>query len=149
MTSPSVLETLKMGFSKLKTRFERRRNALTTRLGRKEKLSAEEEDWLDKEANLIDEQHLIDKLDTASDIDRGLERLDSQDKLLVEKLKMEAELGESQSKAIGTKRKRMSLELFIMCPINCFGSHRLREKGRKAQTDQTQAQGIGSSLYPP
>ncbi|KAG6896196.1 hypothetical protein C0993_008691 [Termitomyces sp. T159_Od127] len=63
------------------------------------------EEWLDKEGNLINRERVIEVLDNAPDYERGLEQLDSHQKALVDKLK---ELGEEARKVVvpGNKRKR-------------------------------------------
>ena len=38
----------------------------------KEKISTEEEEWLDNTANLVDKEAIIDLLETASDYEHGL-----------------------------------------------------------------------------
>ncbi|KAG6894045.1 hypothetical protein C0992_007700, partial [Termitomyces sp. T32_za158] len=73
----------------------------------KEDISASDEEWLDKEGNLIDEERVVELLDEASDYERGLEQLDSHQKTIVNKLE---ELVEETQKVIGpgNKRKRVS-----------------------------------------
>lgn len=98
------LEVLKAGLARLKETIKTRKDALSTRLSNRERISEEDEHWLDNEANFVNEDAIVDLLDKASDYERGLERLDSQQKILLEKLK---ELGGGIKKAAGHKRKRM------------------------------------------
>ena len=62
-----------------------RKNDLLAHLSRKEKLSAEDE-WLDHDANLVDEEALVDTLDEASDYKRILAMLDMNKQSLIQKL---------------------------------------------------------------
>ena len=80
------LDVLKSGLDKLKSQFQGRKNDLLARLSRKEKLSAEDEEWLDHDANLVDEEALVDTLDEASDYERKLAMLDTNKRSLVQKL---------------------------------------------------------------
>jgi hypothetical protein len=56
-------------------------------LKRQETISAEDENWLDNDANDVDERRILGKLETASDIDRALARLDSNEARIVENLR--------------------------------------------------------------
>ena len=69
------LAILKNAFSKLKKSTEKHRKALLALLSKKEKLSDADEKWLDSNGNLVDEQHVIEELDAASDFERGVQRL--------------------------------------------------------------------------
>ena len=80
------LDVLKSGLRKLQSQFQQKRDNLLARLARKEKLSPEEEEWLDHEANLVDEEALVDTLDKASDYERKLSMLDMNKQSLVQKL---------------------------------------------------------------
>jgi len=42
----------------------------------KRTISSADEHWLDHEANIVDEQRVIENLEAASDYERGLARLD-------------------------------------------------------------------------
>ena len=101
--SKNPLDVLKSGLTNLKNLTKTRRDDLLARLHRKEKISAKEEEWLDNAANPVDEEAVVVLLENASDYERGLTRLNSQQKSLVEKLK---ELGEKVVLA-GRKRKSM------------------------------------------
>jgi chaperonin cofactor prefoldin len=65
---------------------------------------------LDNEANFVDEDAVVDLLEKASDYKHGLKRLNSQQKILVEKLK---ELGGNIKKVAGSKRKRMCIAMSL------------------------------------
>jgi ribosome assembly protein YihI (activator of Der GTPase) len=107
--SESALDVLKAGLTKLKDDTKARKDDLLARLHRKEEISAEEEEWLDNTANLVDEEAIVDSLETASDYERGLGRLNPQQKYLVDKLK---ELGGGIEHA-GDKRKRNGVHYLL------------------------------------
>jgi hypothetical protein len=70
-------------------------------------LSESDEEWLDGEGNLIDEERVLELLENASNYERGLERLNSKDRGVVQKLQ---NVGNG---VVGKKRKRESLsEIF-------------------------------------
>ncbi|KAJ6608161.1 hypothetical protein B0H10DRAFT_2227081 [Mycena sp. CBHHK59/15] len=71
------LARLKKGLSNLKENFKKRRDALQERLNKQEKISPADEAWLDNDANQVDADAVVDKLENASDYERGLSRLDS------------------------------------------------------------------------
>ncbi|KAJ7831605.1 hypothetical protein B0H14DRAFT_3713286 [Mycena olivaceomarginata] len=54
--APSPLEALKQGYEKLKKQVGRRKKALEDRLANKERIPDDDGEWLDNEANLVDEQ---------------------------------------------------------------------------------------------
>ena len=93
----------KKAFQSLKTIKERKDNLLTC-LNMKEKISDEDEEWLDNAGNMVDEEAVVDLLENASDYEHCLTRLQvtSQQKTLVEKLKV---LGGEGNKSLGKKRK--------------------------------------------
>jgi hypothetical protein len=100
--SKNPLNVLKSGLTKLKNLTKTKKDDLLAHLHRKEEISNEEEEWLDNATNLVDEEAIIDLLEKASDYERGLTRLNSQQKSLVDKLK---ELGGGIKKVAGNKRK--------------------------------------------
>jgi hypothetical protein len=104
------LELLKKGLSTLQKQVKKRKDALLERLARKEKIPAADEAWLDDHANDVDERTLIDKLEKASDYERGLCRLDSKEKALVDHLKELGGGGEGEEAKGGEKvsKKRAS-----------------------------------------
>jgi len=104
------LEVLKAGLARLKETIKTRKDALSARLFNKEHISEEDEHWLDNNANFVDEDAVVDLLDKASNYERGLERLNSQQKVLLEKLK---ELGGGIKKVAGHKRKHMCITMSL------------------------------------
>ncbi|KAJ7794662.1 hypothetical protein B0H14DRAFT_2922691, partial [Mycena olivaceomarginata] len=81
------LDAIKRGLTSFQGTQKSRKDALLARLARKEKISDEEEHWLDNDANNVDECALIQELETASDFERGMARLDSAKQKLLAKLK--------------------------------------------------------------
>lgn len=103
--APNPLAVLKKGLSILKDTVKKRREGLVARLKKKETISDADTAWLDNDANQVDEDALIDKLDKASDYERGLSRLNSQERGIVAQLtELARETGETVGKASG-KRK--------------------------------------------
>ncbi|KAI9440580.1 hypothetical protein H4582DRAFT_1788482, partial [Lactarius indigo] len=78
--------------------------SLEAKLKRSETLSSADEKWLDNEANIIDEQRVLEQLELASDYEREVARLDNKGKAIVEKLREWA--GELLVKMVGRKRKQ-------------------------------------------
>jgi hypothetical protein len=99
-TTAKPLNVLRKAFSKLKKSFEKRRKDLLDRLARREKLTDDDENWLDNDGNLVTEERVIDTLDAASDFERGVERLSDDEKAAFQRLRQAAGLQPSK------KRKR-------------------------------------------
>jgi hypothetical protein len=97
------LDILKKGLVKFKESLKTKKEQLETKLARKESISSSDERWLDNEANTIDEQRVLDTLESSSNYEQGLEHLDEAGKMIVKKLR---EWGGDLAKAIGKKRKR-------------------------------------------
>lgn len=97
------LDILKKGLLKLEKSFKTKKEQLEAKLSRQESISSSDEWWLDNEANIIDEQCVIDTLESSSNYKRGLEHLDKAGKAIVKKLR---EWGGDLAKATGKKRKR-------------------------------------------
>jgi len=57
--SKTALDVLKYGLVKLKNHAKARKDGLLACLQRKEKVSTEEEEWLDNAANPVDEEVII------------------------------------------------------------------------------------------
>jgi hypothetical protein len=100
--APKPLAVLKKGLAKFSSRIKDRKDKLTMKLSRNETIPPADEEWLDNEANTVEEQCVLDALEEASDYERGVERLDENGKNIVKKLR---ELAEDQM--AGNKRKRM------------------------------------------
>lgn len=79
-------------------------------LARNEKISDDDENWLDHEANTIDEQRVLDILEAASDYEKEVEKLDANSKGIVKKLR---EWAGDTNKVASLKRQRR--EGFLLC----------------------------------
>ncbi|KAG6872508.1 hypothetical protein C0992_009551, partial [Termitomyces sp. T32_za158] len=101
-TPKDPLRAIKAGISRLKAEIKLRKDDPLARLGRHEKISDADEAWLDNEANLIDEEAVVELLEEASDYEHGLSQLSSHQKNLVDRLLV---LGGGQEKIVGNKRK--------------------------------------------
>ena len=84
---PSPLNILKKGLEKLESTVKERKQKLKAHLAERRSISSVDEWWLDDEANTVDEKHVIDTLEEASDYKRGVARLDDKGKAIVIKLK--------------------------------------------------------------
>ena len=103
MTS-KALGILKRGFTKFSKKIKERKDALDARLAQKETISSADEHWLDHEANIVDEQCVLDNLEAASDYERGLARLDDTERAIVKRM---WEWAGDLAQIAGNKRKRM------------------------------------------
>jgi len=65
--APSPLNILKKGLEKLENTVKDRKQKLKAHLAEKRSISSVDEQWLDNEANTVDEKCIIDILDKASD----------------------------------------------------------------------------------
>ena len=109
------LKVLRKGLKTLTDHVKKKKEELQARLAERQPISAEDEQWLDHDANLVDEQRVLEALERASDYERGLARLDDEQRGLVKRLhKAAGDLG----KAAGTKRKRVScISLFLVLEL--------------------------------
>jgi SOS response regulatory protein OraA/RecX len=80
------LEVLKKGLKLLQKQVKTRKDKLQAQLAEKKTISPQDEEWLDQDANLVNEQKLLDDLEKASDYERGLDRLDKGQKTIVRRL---------------------------------------------------------------
>ncbi|KAF8219758.1 hypothetical protein L208DRAFT_1417721 [Tricholoma matsutake] len=96
------LEVLKKGLKILQDQVKAKKEKLQAQLHVKKSISSLDENWLDNEANLVDEQRVLDALENASDYERGCKRLDETQKGIVRRLR---EVAGDLSKAVGKKRK--------------------------------------------
>ena len=70
------LEILRKGLAKFKGISKTCKDELSAKLARKETISSLDEHWLDNEANIIDQQCILDTLESASDYKQGFGCLD-------------------------------------------------------------------------
>ena len=67
LMSKNLLDELESGLQVLHERIQARKNDLLARLAKEEKISDEDETWLDNEANLVDEESLVTSLQASLD----------------------------------------------------------------------------------
>ncbi len=98
------LELLKKGLSVLESQVKERSGRLKALLAANKPISSEDEQWLDCEANLVDELQVVEVLEQATDYQKALETLNDMQKSIVMKLR---EAGGEFPKLAGKKRKRV------------------------------------------
>lgn len=103
------LDVLKRGFEKLKKSVAERKKDLEARLMQRDVISASDEQWLDNDANFVDEDQVILRLENAQDYNKEIEQLDEKGKAVVQKLR---EWAGDISKCQATKHKRQTT-LFV------------------------------------
>ena len=99
------IKVLKKGLARLHDQIQERKGKLDIELKASRPISEVDQDWLDGDGNLVDEEKVVETLDSASDYERGLNRLDSQEKTIVQKLQKLAGAPKSASDAPSKKRK--------------------------------------------
>ena len=77
------IATLKKGLLEFSKKIKARKDKLIDKLAKNEKLSDDDEHWLDYEANTVDEQRVLDILEAASDYEKEIGRLDGKSKGIV------------------------------------------------------------------
>jgi hypothetical protein len=102
--SPNPLEILKKGFTEFSGTIKNRKNKLTEKLSRGEAISPSDEQWLDNEGNTIDEERVLEALESAPDYEKAVSKLDINGKGIVRKLR---EWAGASAKVAGNKRKCM------------------------------------------
>ena len=87
--APNPIATLKKGLAEFSKKVKAHKDKLTDMLAKNEKISDDDEHWLDHEANMVDEQRVLNILETASESDykKELGRLDANSKGIVNKLR--------------------------------------------------------------
>ncbi|KAK0477074.1 hypothetical protein IW261DRAFT_1421279 [Armillaria novae-zelandiae] len=101
--SKKPLDVLKNGLAKLEEQVKAWKNDILDCLANKQPVCDDDEHWLDNEANLVEEVMILDLLDQASDYERGVKHLNSQQKSLVEKLKG---LGSGIKNLVSSKKRK-------------------------------------------
>ena|ERR1700726_370572 len=96
------LEVLKKGLKILQKQVKAKKEKLQAQLAQKKSISSQDERWLDHEANLVDEQRILEALEKASDFEKSLEELDDAQKDVIRKLQ---EAASDQGKIAGDKQK--------------------------------------------
>lgn len=116
------LEVLRKGLKVLENRVKPRKEALQAQLAGRKSISSQDEQWLDHDANLVDEQRVLEALENAPDYEGAFVTLNDEQKGIVRKLQ---EAGGGLRKMVGQKRKRafsifpaLSLELTNQKALN-------------------------------
>jgi hypothetical protein len=102
MTS-KLLKGLEKGLKLFENRIKERKDVIIAKLNRKEKVSSDEEVWLDNEGNTVDEDRVVYALKRAHTPEMVLNEMDAADKEVVRRLQ---ELGGDIPKLAGNRRKR-------------------------------------------
>ena len=118
------LDILKKGFAKLTQTIKKKRDNLNMKLSQQEDISSVDEQWLDNEGNTIDEQCILEKLESASDYETGVTQLDDNGKAIVKKLRELAGDPDLPAKVAGKKRKHYGMHLFLGLRITLMFLHR-------------------------
>lgn len=101
--APKPLDVLRKGLERLQSDVKARKDSLLAQLANRRPITSQEEHWLDNDANLIDEECILEALEKASCYERGFERLDDEGKAIVTKLR---ELAGDLLPKVSKKRKR-------------------------------------------
>lgn len=110
--TPKPLEVLKKGLAKFTETIKTHKKELSAKLARAETISSSDEHWLDNEGNTVNKQRVLDTLESASDYEQGISRLDENGKAIVKKLR---EWAGDLAKVTGNKQKCTSFNMFKKC----------------------------------
>ena len=102
------VEILRKGLGALENKIQERKQKIEALLAKKKSISSADEHWLDNEANLIDEEVVVNTLENASDYDRAIGQLDDKGKGIVQRLR---EFAGDVMKIAGKKRMHKTLPL--------------------------------------
>ncbi|KAJ7809639.1 hypothetical protein B0H14DRAFT_3759027 [Mycena olivaceomarginata] len=83
-----ALEVLRRGFDALKKHIGSRSKTLEDHLANNKSITSDDERWLDDEGNIADEEWALRDLETASEYERGMLRLNAAQKKAVKRLKV-------------------------------------------------------------
>jgi hypothetical protein len=83
---PISLELLKTGLEKLKHDIEPRKKDILCRQKKGQRISADDKQWLDDKANLVDEERIFNTLAHAKSFETELAKLGEHGREVVEKL---------------------------------------------------------------
>ena len=101
----NLLAVLRKGLKVLESQVKTKKEVLQTQLTERKSISPQDEQWLDYDANLVDEVQVLEALENALDYDQGLASLNDNQKAIVRKLQ---EAAGDVSKVVGKKRSRAS-----------------------------------------
>ncbi|KIJ97724.1 hypothetical protein K443DRAFT_9677 [Laccaria amethystina LaAM-08-1] len=90
---PNPLDILKKGLAKLTASVGTRWDALKAKLAKREPISTSDKLWLDNEANMVDEERVLEALESASDYEQGILKLEDTGKAIMRKLRELADQG--------------------------------------------------------
>ncbi|ESK82226.1 tigger transposable element derived 4 [Moniliophthora roreri MCA 2997] len=102
--APKPIEIVKKGYERLQKQVEAWKKSLQECLAKNEQLSEADSNWLDNEGNTVDEMVLLDKLEKESDYGQAVERLELQQRHVLNHLMALGGDGQGASTA-GAKRK--------------------------------------------
>ena len=83
-----LLVSLKKGLQALRNQIQSHQGKINAKWKAGQDLTESDEEWLDGGGNLVDEEHVVDILDKASDYERGLGQMNEKDKTVVWKLQI-------------------------------------------------------------
>ena len=90
---PSPVDVLQKGLKKLEDQHRERKEKLLATLKAKRTISEEDQDWLDDAANLVDEERVVEALESAADYKSAVHALNTRDQAIFDKLTMLASGG--------------------------------------------------------
>lgn len=99
----SPIDALRKGIKKLEDQHGERKKKLLATLKAKQTISEDDQDWLDGAANLVDEERVIEALESAADYESAVRTLNTRDQAIFETL---TKLASGGGGGHGTKRKR-------------------------------------------
>ena len=105
------VDILKKGLKVLQKKIQVKKDDLERQLHEKITISSQDEAWLDSDANFVTEIQVIEALETASNYERGLGRLDELQIAVVQRLH---ETTGDVAKIAGNKWKCLSVLSFIL-----------------------------------
>ena len=82
------LESLRKGLQALQKQIQAWKSQIKGDLKAGKKIPAIDEEWIDGTGNLVDEECVVQNLETASDYERELQRMDTKNQGIVEKLQI-------------------------------------------------------------
>ena len=103
------LEVLKKGLKILQDQVRAKKEKLQAQLHVKKSISSLDENWLDNEANLVDEQRVLDTLENTSNYERGYERLDETQTQMGIVRRLREVAGDLSKAVVGKKWKSLSV----------------------------------------
>jgi len=103
------LEFLKKGLTKLRDQIQERKGRLEGELRAGRPISEDDQDWLDGDGNLVNEEQVVETLDSASDYEQGYDKLSPQNKEIVQKLQ---KLAGCKGQSVLSKKRKCTASNF-------------------------------------